>query len=75
MLIGHYIEAKSILSASSTLEELVQLIPKKAMRFTHNDELEEVDVGQLKRGDTILIHPGENIPADGKVIKGREHDR
>ncbi len=70
MLIGHYIEAKSILGASSTLEELVQLIPKKAMRFTNKDELEEVDVSQLKQGDTILIHPGENIPADGEVIKG-----
>jgi Cu2+-exporting ATPase len=70
MLIGHYIEAKSILGASSTLEELVQLIPKKAIRFTNKDELEEVDVSQLKQGDTILIHPGENIPADGEVIKG-----
>ncbi len=70
MLIGHYIEAKSILGASNTLEELVRLIPKKAMRFTHEDALEEVDVSQLRVDDTILIHPGENIPADGKVIKG-----
>lgn len=70
MLIGHYIEAKSILGASSTLEELVRLIPKKAMRFTHKDMLEEVDVSQLKQGDIILIHPGENIPADGEVTKG-----
>jgi Cu2+-exporting ATPase len=70
MLIGHYIEAKSILGASNTLEELVRLIPKKAMRFTHENELEEVDVSQLRVGDTILIHPGENIPADGEVIKG-----
>lgn len=70
MLIGHYIEAKSILGASNTLEELVRLIPKKAKRFTHEDTLEEVDVSQLRLGDEILIHPGENIPADGKVIKG-----
>ncbi|MBN2721321.1 MAG: copper-translocating P-type ATPase [Campylobacterales bacterium] len=70
MLIGHYIEAKSILGASNTLEELVRLVPKKAMRFTHEDTLEEVDVSQLRVGDTILIHPGENIPADGEIIKG-----
>jgi len=70
MLIGHYIEAKSILGASNTLEELVRLIPKKAMRFTSEMELEEVDVNQLRLGDEILIHPGENIPADGEIIKG-----
>lgn len=70
MLIGHYIEAKSILGASNTLEELVRLIPKKAMRFTQKDTLEAVDVSLLRAGDTVLIHPGENIPADGEVIKG-----
>ncbi|MDD5405371.1 MAG: copper-translocating P-type ATPase [Sulfurovaceae bacterium] len=70
MLIGHYIETKSILGASNTLEELVRLIPKKAMRFTAGESLEEVDVSQLKIGDNILIHPGENIPADGEVVKG-----
>ncbi len=70
MLLGHYIEAKSILGASDTLEELVRLIPKKAMRFTSEMGLEEVDVSQLKLGDEILIHPGENIPADGEILKG-----
>lgn len=70
MLIGHYIEAKSILGASNTLEELVRLIPKKAMRFTSKETLEEVDVSQLRPGDEILIHPGENISADGEVTKG-----
>ncbi len=70
MLLGHYIEAKSILGASDTLEELVRLIPKKAMRFTSEMELEEVDVSQLGLGDEILIHPGENIPADGEIVKG-----
>ncbi len=70
MLIGHYIEAKSISGASDTLEELVRLIPKKAMRFTSEMELEEVDVSQLRLGDEILIHPGENIPADGEILKG-----
>lgn len=70
MLIGHYIEAKSISGASNTLEELIRLIPKKAMRFTHEEKLEEVEVSQLKQGDDILIHPGENIPADSEVIKG-----
>lgn len=69
MLMGHYIEAKSILEASNTLEELARLIPK-TMRFTHKDTIEEVDVSRLRLDDEILIHPGENIPADGEVIKG-----
>ncbi len=70
MLIGHYIEAKSVLGAANALEDLVKMMPKKAMRFDAKGELEEVDVSQLQPGDTILVHPGENVPADGEVVAG-----
>ena len=70
MLIGHYIEAKSVLGAADALEDLVRLMPKKAMRFNGNGEVEEVDVDQLRPDDIILIRPGENVPADGIVEEG-----
>ena len=70
MLIGHYIEAKSVLGAADALEDLVRLMPKKAMRFNASGELEEVDVDRLIPGDIILVRPGENIPADSVVDEG-----
>jgi Cu2+-exporting ATPase len=70
MLIGHYIEAKSLMGASSALNELVKLMPKKAMRVMSDGELEEVSVDQLLAGDLILVHPGEKVPADGIVSEG-----
>jgi len=70
MLIGHYIEAKSVLGAADALEDLVRLMPKKAMRFNEEGKLEEVDVSLLRSEDIILVRPGENIPADGVVEEG-----
>ncbi len=70
MLIGHYIEAKSVLGAADSLEDLVRLMPKKAMRFNAAGEPEEVDVSHLQPDDVILVQPGENIPADGIVEEG-----
>ncbi len=70
MLIGHYIEAKSVLGAANALEELVKMMPKTAMRVKADGQLEEVGVDQLKKEDIILVRPGEKIPADGKVVEG-----
>jgi len=70
MLIGHYIEAKSVLGAADALEDLVRLMPKKAIRFSADGATEEVDVSLLKPDDIILVRPGENIPADAVVDEG-----
>ena len=70
MLIGHYIEAKSVLGAADALEDLVRLMPKTAMRFTAKGETEKVDVSMLMPDDIILVRPGENVPADGVVEEG-----
>ncbi len=70
MLIGHYIEAKSVLGAANALEELVKMMPKTAMRVKPDGQLEEVGVDELERGDIILVRPGEKVPADGKVLEG-----
>ncbi|MDD3499604.1 MAG: heavy metal translocating P-type ATPase, partial [Sulfurovum sp.] len=70
MLIGHYIEAKSLLSASSALSELVKLMPQQALRIRPDGSREEVAVEALQVDDLILIRPGEKIPADGIVKEG-----
>ena len=70
MLIGHYIEAKSVLGAADALEELVKMMPKTAMRVKPDGQLEEVGVDELEKGDIILVRPGEKVPADGKVAEG-----
>ncbi len=70
MLIGHYIEAKSILGASDALGELVRMIPKTAMKIRDDGKTEAVPIDTLHPGDRILIRPGETVPADGVVEEG-----
>ena len=70
MLLGHWIEMRSVLSASSALEELAELLPGKAHRVKEDGYTEDVPVDELEQGDKVLIKPGEKIPADGNVVKG-----
>jgi len=70
MLLGHWIEMRSISEASGALKELAKLIPDMAHRVVEGGE-EDVAVGQLRAGDVLIVRPGENIPADGIVRKGR----
>lgn len=70
MLLGHWIEMRSISEASGALQALAKLIPDMAHRVVDGGE-EDVTVAQLHTGDTLLVRPGENIPADGIVRKGR----
>jgi Cu2+-exporting ATPase len=73
MLLGHWIEMKSVMGASNALEELAKLIPSTALRFTSENETEEVEIADLKQKDLILIKPGAKIPADGIVNDGQSH--
>ncbi len=70
MLLGHWIEMRSILGASRALEALVQLMPSEAHLLQKDGSTIEVPVSELKPGDKVLIKPGEKIPSDGMVIKG-----
>ena len=69
MLLGHWIEARSVLGASRALEELVKIMPTLA-HVVKNGEIVDVPVSELKVGDVVLIRPGEKIPSDGIVIEG-----
>ena len=71
MLLGHWIEMTSVQSASRALDELTELLPVAAHRYLEGDRTEDVPVGELVVGDRILVRPGEQIPADGRVEEGR----
>ncbi|WP_434530229.1 copper-translocating P-type ATPase (plasmid) [Haloarcula sp. NS06] len=70
MLLGHWIEMRSVRRASSALDELAKLMPDTAERITDSDDTEEVPVNQLEEGDLVLVRPGASVPADGVVAEG-----
>ncbi|MUV85448.1 heavy metal translocating P-type ATPase [Natronomonas sp. CBA1123] len=70
MLLGHWIEMRSVRRASSAIDELAKLMPDTAERITDDGETEEVPVSDLSEGDLVLVRPGASIPADGTVEKG-----
>jgi Cu2+-exporting ATPase len=72
MLLGHWIEAKSVMGASMALEELVKIMPTTA-HLIKNGGLEDVPVSQLKVGDVVLVRPGEKMPSDGVVVEGESY--
>ncbi|AXF56818.1 copper-translocating P-type ATPase [Salicibibacter kimchii] len=71
MLLGHWIEMKSVMKASDSLESLVELMPQEANKLDENDQVITVSVSDLKKGDRLLIKPGEKIPADGHILNGK----
>jgi Cu2+-exporting ATPase len=71
MLLGHWIEMRSVMSASSALEELAELLPGEAHRVKEDGSTEDVPVDELQKGDKLLIKPGEKVPADGVVTDGK----
>ena len=70
MLLGHWIEMRSIRQASGALNALAKLMPDTAERLKADGRTEEVPVSELRLDDTVLVRPGANIPADGTVIEG-----
>lgn len=71
MLLGHWIEMRSINNASKALESLASLMPDTANRLTENGETEEVQIDDIEAGDLLLVKPGEKMPLDGKIVKGK----
>ncbi|MFA8439790.1 MULTISPECIES: copper-translocating P-type ATPase [Bacillaceae] len=70
MLLGHWIEMKSLMGASKALEELIKLMPKEAHKLDKSGNIVEVTVEDLQPGDLILVKSGEKIPIDGEIYEG-----
>jgi len=70
MLLGHWIEMRSVRQASGALNALAKLMPDTAERIRDDGSTETVPASQLRSGDRILVRPGASIPADGEVIDG-----
>ncbi|MFP3908509.1 MAG: heavy metal translocating P-type ATPase [Archaeoglobaceae archaeon] len=69
MLLGHWVEMRSVMGASRALEELVKIMPSDA-HLVKDSHTVEVKVEELKAGDRVLVKPGEKIPVDGVVLDG-----
>ncbi|WP_272507379.1 copper-translocating P-type ATPase [Salinibacter grassmerensis] len=70
MLVGHWVEMRSVMGASRALEKLARLMPSTAHRVTDEGDTEEVPIRDLTPDDRVRVKPGENIPADGTVVSG-----
>ncbi|WP_187367388.1 heavy metal translocating P-type ATPase [Haloferax sp. KTX1] len=70
MLLGHWMEMRSVRQASGALDELAKLMPDTAERITDDGDTEEIPVSELSEDDVVLVRPGASVPADGEVVEG-----
>jgi P-type Cu2+ transporter len=73
MLLGHWIEMKSVMGASNALQQLVQLMPSEAHLIQKDNETNDVKVTELKKDDQVFVKPGEKMPVDGIIVDGKSH--
>jgi Cu2+-exporting ATPase len=71
MLLGHWVEMRSVLGASRALEALVRLMPAEAHRLAADGSVADVPVTDLRPQDRVLVKPGERVPTDGVILEGR----
>jgi len=71
MLLGHWIEMRSVMGAGQALEELALLLPSVVHKMRADGEVVDIDIEALQQHDTILIKPGEKVPSDGYIKTGR----
>ncbi|MHB8995080.1 MAG: copper-translocating P-type ATPase [Armatimonadota bacterium] len=70
MLLGHWLEMKSVMGASNALDELSRLMPEMAHVLQADGSTEDMPLSHLREGDRVLVKPGEQMPADGTVLTG-----
>lgn len=70
MLLGHWMEMRSVRQASGALSELAKLMPDTADRIRDDGSIEEIAVNHLSKGDLLLVRPGSSVPTDGEIIEG-----
>ncbi|MBT2581252.1 heavy metal translocating P-type ATPase [Planococcus sp. ISL-109] len=71
MLLGHWIEMRSIMGASNALEQLVKLMPSEAHKLAEDNQVYDVPLSEIRNKDWVLVKPGEKIPVDGVIVEGR----
>ena len=69
MLLGHWIEMRSLAQTTSALDSLAALLPDEAERID-GDNIVTVSPAQLQVGDVVIVRPGASVPADGKIVEG-----
>ncbi len=72
MLLGHYIEMRSLKGASISIENLAKVLPAEAHLILEDGSIKDVKIAELKKDDRILVKPGEKIAADGKIVEAVE---
>jgi Cu2+-exporting ATPase len=70
MLLGHWVEMRSVMGASRALEELARLLPSDAHRIMDDGSTKDVSIQEIQAGDRVLVKPGEKIPVDGEIVDG-----
>src|SRR5699024_472267 len=71
MLLGHWIEMRSVMGASNSLEKLVKLMPSEAHEIDDEGNVIDVHISELQEGDRVLVRPGEKVPVDGMILDGK----
>ena len=70
MLLGHWIEMRSVMGASKALEDLAKLMPSTAHHIMKDGSVMDVNIEDIKPGDSVMVKPGEKVPVDGIVLSG-----
>ncbi|GAA1904684.1 heavy metal translocating P-type ATPase [Nocardioides lentus] len=70
MLLGHWVEMRSLARTSSALDSLAALLPDEAEKVGEDGEVTVVDPATLEVGDVLVVRPGARVPADGTVVEG-----
>jgi len=70
LLLGHWLEMRSVRGTAGALRELTKLIPPMASRVV-GDQIEEIRTSEIQKGDLLLVRPGGKVPIDGRVVEGQ----
>lgn len=71
MLLGHWVEMRSIMGASNALEQLVKLMPSEAHKLDEHNQVQDIPLADIQNNDLVLVKPGEKIPVDGLILEGK----